>query len=98
MSTKLGPHVLWSAPDLSEYIQAGIAVAKFAGNWGMASDVPDGVLVIGRLVVDEQDYTAQKQKKVSHKMRLPPCCRQPKRETRGRWQARGTGSGFGRRR
>jgi hypothetical protein len=63
MSTKLGPHVLWSAPDLSDYIKAGIAVAKFAGNWAMAQDVPDGVLVIGRLVVKEQDYTAQKQKK-----------------------------------
>ena len=63
MSTKLGPHVLRGAPDLSEYIQAGIAVAKFAGDWGMAGDVPKGVLVIGRLVVDQKDYTAQKQKK-----------------------------------
>jgi hypothetical protein len=63
MATKLGPHVLRGAPNLSEYIQAGIAVAKFAGDWGMARDVPAGVLVIGRLVVDQQDYTAQKQKK-----------------------------------
>ncbi len=62
MPTKLGPHVIKAAPDLSEYILAGIAVAKFAGSWGTAQSVPDGVLVIGRLVVDEQDYTAQKQK------------------------------------
>jgi hypothetical protein len=60
MSTKLGPHVLWNAPDLSEYIQAGIAVAKFAGDWAMAHDVPDGVLVIGRLVME--DYDAQEQR------------------------------------
>ena len=46
MSTKLGPHVLWGAPDLSEYIQSGIAVAKFAGDWALAKDVPEGVLVI----------------------------------------------------
>lgn len=60
MSTKLGPHVLLGTPDLDEYIQAGIAVAKFAGNWGMAQDVPDGVLVIGRFV--EEDYNAEDQK------------------------------------
>ena len=59
MSTKLGPHVLRGAPDLSEYIQAGIAVAKFAGDWAMARDVPEGVLTIGRLVAD---YDAQHQK------------------------------------
>jgi len=60
MSTKLGPHVLWNAPDLSEYIPSGIAVAKFAGDWAMAHDVPDGVLVIGRMVME--DYDAQEQK------------------------------------
>ena len=60
MSTKLGPHVLRVTSDLSGYIQAGIAVAKFAGEWGMASDVPEGVLVIGRL--HEGDYDAQEQK------------------------------------
>jgi hypothetical protein len=59
MSTKLGPHVVRGAPDLSEYIQAGIAVAKFAGFWGMAEDVPAGVLIIGRLVAG---YDAQEQK------------------------------------
>ena len=59
MSTKLGPHVLRSTPDPSGYIQAGIPVVKFAGDWGMASDVPAGVLVIGRLVAD---YDAQHQK------------------------------------
>jgi len=60
MSTKLGPHVLRGAPDLSEYIPSGIAVAKFAGDWAMAHDVPDGVLVIGRMVME--DYDAQEQK------------------------------------
>ena len=60
MSTKLGPHVVRGAPDLSEYIQSGIAVVKFAGDWGSASDVPDGVLIIGRLV--EEGYDAQEQK------------------------------------
>jgi hypothetical protein len=59
VSTKLGPHVLWDAQYLSEYIQSGIAVAKFVGDWAMAGDVPDGVLVIGRLVAD---YDAQEQK------------------------------------
>jgi hypothetical protein len=59
VSTKLGPHVLWDAQYLSEYIQSGIAVAKFAGDWAMACDVPEGVLVIGRLVAD---YDAQEQK------------------------------------
>jgi len=59
MSTKLGPHVLRSTPDPSGYIQAGIPVVKFAGDWGMASGVPEGVLVIGRLVAD---YDAQHQK------------------------------------
>ncbi|MGA9347225.1 MAG: hypothetical protein WBW48_00280, partial [Anaerolineae bacterium] len=60
MSTKLGPHVLRGSPDGSGYMQAGIAVVKFAGDWGSASDVPEGVLVIGRLV--EEDYDAQSQK------------------------------------
>jgi len=59
MPTKLGPHVLRSTPDPSGYVQAGIPVVKFAGDWGMASDVPEGVLVIGRLVAD---YDAQHQK------------------------------------
>jgi hypothetical protein len=59
MPTKLGPHVLWDAQYLSEYIQAGIAVAKFVGDWAMASNVLEGVLVIGRLVAD---YDAQHQK------------------------------------
>lgn len=59
MATKLGPHILRSAPDLSEYIQAGIAVAKFAGDWGAARNVPAGVLVIGRAIAD---YDAQEQR------------------------------------
>ena len=59
MSTKLGPHVLRSTPDPSGYIQAGIPLVKVAGVWGIASDVSEGVLVIGRLVAD---YDAQHQK------------------------------------
>ena len=60
MSTKLGPHVLRSAADLGEYIQAGVAVAKFVGDWGLARDVPEGALVIGRK--HQGDYDAQLQK------------------------------------
>ncbi|HEY67988.1 MAG: hypothetical protein DRI79_00100 [Chloroflexi bacterium] len=60
MPTKLGPHVLQAAEDLSEYIEAGVAVAKFVGDWGIAKDVPAGVLVIGRK--HQGDYDAQQQK------------------------------------
>jgi len=60
MSTKLGPHVLRSAADLSEYVRAGVAVAKFVGDWGLARDVPEGALVIGRK--HQGDYDAQLQK------------------------------------
>jgi len=60
MPTKLGPHVLRSAAALSEYIRAGVAVAKFVGDWGTARDVPAGTLVIGRR--HQGDYDAQRQK------------------------------------
>jgi len=60
MPTKLGAHVLRSAPDLSEYIQAGAAVIKLVGDWGLARDVPDGILVIGRKY--QADYDAQLQR------------------------------------
>jgi len=60
MSTKLGPHVLRVTSDLSGYIQAGIAVAKFVGDWALAQEVPDGVLVIGRMVVENYDAQSQK--------------------------------------
>lgn len=60
MPTKLGPHVLRSAADLSEYIRAGVAVAKFVGDWGTARDVSVGALVIGRR--HQGDYDAQGQK------------------------------------
>jgi len=59
MPTKLGPHVLRAAAGLSEYIQAGAAVAKFVGDWGVARDVPPPTLVIGR---KHQDYDAQHQR------------------------------------
>ncbi len=60
MPTKLGPHILRAAPDISEYIQAGPAVAKFVDELGMATDVPAGILVIGRRF--QGDYDAQLQK------------------------------------
>jgi len=60
MPTKLGAHVLRTAPDLGEYIQAGPAVVKFVGDWGMAPNVPGDVLVIGRR--HQADYDAQLQK------------------------------------
>jgi hypothetical protein len=47
MPTKLGAHVLRAAPDLGAFIQARPAVVKFVGDWGMAKDVPSGILVIG---------------------------------------------------
>jgi len=58
--TKLGAHVIRSAPDLGEYIQARPAVVKFVGDWGMAPSVPEGVLVIGRK--HQGNYDAQHQK------------------------------------
>ncbi len=60
MSTKLGAHILRVAPDIGEYIQARPAVVKFVGDWGMAQDVPAGVLVIGRR--HEGRYDAQHQR------------------------------------
>jgi len=48
------------APDLGEYIQARPAVVKFVGDWGMAPNVPQGVLVIGRR--HQGAYDAQLQK------------------------------------
>jgi hypothetical protein len=60
MATKLGAHVLRVAPDLGEYIQARPAVVKFVGDWGMAPNVPEGVLVIGRR--HQGAYDAQLQK------------------------------------
>ena len=60
MPTKLGAHVLRSAADLGEFIQAGPAVLKFVGEWGLARDVPENSLVIGRK--HQANYDAQLQK------------------------------------
>jgi len=60
MPTKLGPHVLKSAPGLSEYLNAGAAVVKLVSEWGMARYVPEGLLVIGRKF--QRDYDAQLQR------------------------------------
>ena len=60
MPTKLGAHVLRSAADLGDYIQARPAVVKFVGDWGLARNVPEGVLVIGRK--HQANYDAQLQK------------------------------------
>jgi hypothetical protein len=60
MPTKLGLHILRAAPDISEYIQAGAAVVKCVGEWGLAKDVPEGMLVVGRKF--QGDYDAQLQR------------------------------------
>jgi len=60
MPTKLGPHVLRAAPDVLEYIHAGVPVVKFVGDWGMAEDVPEGALIVGRQY--RRSYDAQLQK------------------------------------
>ena len=60
MPTKLGAHVLRSVAELGDYIQAGPAVVKFVGDWGMAKGMPKSVLVIGRKF--EGDYDAQLQR------------------------------------
>jgi hypothetical protein len=48
MPTKLGPHILRSAPDLGDYIQTRTAVVKLVGDWALGTQVPDGVLVTAR--------------------------------------------------
>jgi len=60
-ATKLGAHVLRSAADLGDYVAAKPAVVKLVGEWGMAADLPEGVLAIGRK--HQADYDAQHQYK-----------------------------------
>lgn len=60
MPTKLGAHVLRTAADLGEYIQARPAVVKLVGDWGLAHTVPEGTLVIGRK--HQANYDAQLQR------------------------------------
>jgi hypothetical protein len=60
-ATKLGAHVIRGCSGLGEYIAAKPAVAKFVGDWGLATSVPDGTLVIGRK--HQGDYDAQQQYK-----------------------------------
>lgn len=57
--TKMGPHVLRQANDLLDYIRARPAVVKLVGEWGLARQVPEGVLVVGRRW--EGGYDAQQQ-------------------------------------
>lgn len=59
MPTKLGAHVLRATADLGEYIQAGPAVVKFVGDWGVAHGISKDVLLIGRK--HQADYDAQLQ-------------------------------------
>jgi hypothetical protein len=59
MPTKLGAHVLLSVPELTDYIKAGPAVIKLVGDWGMAKEIPQDILVIGRKC---QDYNAEHQR------------------------------------
>jgi len=51
---------LKAAPDIGEYIQAGVAIAKFVDELGMAANIPAGILAIGRKFMG--DYDAQLQK------------------------------------
>ena len=60
MPTKLGAHILRPAADLGAYIQAGPAVVKLVGEWGLAHDISEGVLVIGRR--HQASYDAQLQR------------------------------------
>ena len=60
MPTKLGAHVLRAVPELSDYIEAGAAVIKLMGDWGMAKDIPKSTLVVGRKF--EGHYDAQLQR------------------------------------
>lgn len=60
MPTKLGPHVLREAADLADYLRVQTAVVKLAGSWGLAMQIPEGVLVIGRR--HEARYDAQHQR------------------------------------
>ncbi len=60
MPTKLGVHVLRAAANLGDYIQAGPAVIKLVGDWGLAQNIPEDILVIGRK--HQADYDAQLQK------------------------------------
>jgi hypothetical protein len=60
MPTKLGPHVLRVVSELEPYIEAGPAVVKLVGGWGIAKDIPKKTLVVGRKWMG--DYDAQLQK------------------------------------
>ncbi len=53
MATKLGAHVLRMSGQTQAFIDAGPAVVKFAGEWGAAAGVPQGTLIIGRKVADD---------------------------------------------
>ncbi len=60
MPTKLGAHVLRNAAGLAEFIEAGAAVVKLVGDWGLAQNIPKRVLVIGRKF--SGSYDAQHQR------------------------------------
>ncbi len=53
--SKLGAHVIVMNDDTARFIEAGPAVVKFAGDWGMASAVPLGTFIIGRQVLKTDD-------------------------------------------
>ena len=46
---KLGPHVLNNSGGLTEYLHAGPSLAVFTGEWGLATECPEGTLVIGKV-------------------------------------------------
>ena len=59
--SKLGAHVLLMSGDAAQFIAAGPAIVKFAGDWGTAAGVPSGTFVIGRQVL-KTDEDAQHQR------------------------------------
>jgi hypothetical protein len=60
MPTKLGPHILRDAADVADYLQTHTAVVKLVGDWGLGTQVPAGVLLVGRR--HAQGYDAQLQR------------------------------------
>ena len=57
IENKLGPHILKNAAGLTEYLHAGPALAVFTGEWGLATECPEGTLAIGK--VAHTSYDAQ---------------------------------------
>lgn len=59
MTSKLGPHCLRSTSGASELITAGAKIIKLVDDFGLASQVPTGVTLIGR---SYSSFTAESQR------------------------------------